>query len=512
MKLFTAAATLMSTLPACSGTGTGTSMCCVGDWTVSPGPYTKFDTSKQTAAENQARDVGCKTCCQGYNDGTKFGRPGTDLVFEVAAPGTFTAGYGVSGGAVAGGATLKVDFSQVQARLGANSVDTVYKRSTFDPVTWNKRTNTCAEGHAPGFRFGTFPISEMLGKVCTNAAGVVLSTKEWKNMFCNDGKGLNDGAKFDACFKELITLFGAYSSGGDSFACQQRELDSVNDKCRGQAQMCQGMVPSLVDGVLVSGKPDIEFEQDMVWKNEDDGLVIGQDWGMQKVFIGAQTVPGGRDDRCFHTDEDKMKGCTDTAVSENGIKFQLELNQNGMYPHGNTTYWDACTADGGNDGTCATCFAVAVTVDAGKFTVSNHASTGDAVSWTLKDASSGDAYDFVFAFESLYNRNGKGPSNFAKATVVTTTEDKSGSVHVCALKRDFDPSVSNPDVRFLYDPEVRVTKTAATSTPSASPTTSAPTTPGSGWDDRNSAKITTAGASFFIVSASSVLVALLGTR
>jgi len=467
------AATLLAALPMSKAI----SMCCVGDVAVAPGPYEAVDTSTLSADEFQRKDYGCETCCQGYASGTKYGRVGTDLVFEVESPGIFTAGYGAGpSSAVAGDATLRVEFSQEQVLLNAGSVSTVYKRSTFDPDGWNERTETCREGVAPGFRFGSFPLGTMIAPMCAHAAGVLRTAEAWDIMFCDNGNDPEPSVSYDGCYAELITKFGAYRADEDNYACSQETLDSIDAKCRGEPLMCQSYIPSLTDhGILVSGMTDIEFEQDMVWKNVSNGAVLGTDWGMQKVFIGAQTVPGGRDTRCFHTDEDKMTGCTDSTVSENGIKFQLELNQQGKYPHGESTFWDACTGD---DDTCATCFAVKVTVNEGDFAVTSHNASDEAVSWTLEDSETGETYDFTFAFESLYNRNDQGsggggneddgipvdaPTDFAKAIIVTTTEAKSGSVYVCAPKGDYDPSVSDSHTIFLYDPEVRVTKTTAPS-------------------------------------------------
>jgi len=447
------------------------SMCCVGDWDVAPGPYAGFDTSTNTPTENMEMDVGCKTCCQAYASGTRYGRLGTDLVFEVVTPGTFTVGYGTGDdGRVAGGATLLVEFSQEQVRLESNAdggVEKVYKRATFDPDSWNVNSGTCATGYDPGFRFGRHglpPTSSFLKDMCTNTKGVVRDEMTWQNMFCNDGNGFNDGSLFDECFASFSKAYTASFDPG--FLCEQSTIDSLDANCRGDEQMCGGidMEPFLQDGVLMSRTTDIEFEQDILWKNEADGSVIGTDWGMQKVFIGAQKVAGRRDSRCFHTDEDNMTGCTDTEVSENGIKFQLELNQQRRYPHGVETFWDDCTADGSDDDIlCATCFAVAITTQKGSLTVSSH-STGDGtVSWTLLDDANNDVYDLTYAFESLYNRNADGngidaPSNFAKARVLTDTSEDSGSVRVCALKRDYDPSESTGEAVFLYDPEVRVRK------------------------------------------------------
>merc|ERR1712238_557362 len=78
-----------------------------------------------------------------------------------------------------------------------------------------------------------------------------------------------------------------------------------------------------------------------------------------------------------------------------------ELNQQNRYPHGDENFWDDCNADGNG----------------------------------IDD-----------------------PSNFAKARVLTDTSDESGSVRVCALKMDYDPSESTGEAVFLYDPEVRVRK------------------------------------------------------
>ena len=276
MKL-AAAATLLAALPMSKAI----SMCCVGDVSVSPGPYKNVDTSTLSADEFQDKDYGCETCCQGYASGTKYGRPGTDLVFEVAAPGIFTAGYGAgAGGAVAGDATLRVEFSQEQVLLSGDSVDKVYKRSTFDPDAWNKRKGICGDGVAPGFRFGSFSLGKLIAPMCANAAGVVRDAAAWQSMFCNGGKDPEPSVSYDGCYAELVATYGLYGADKDNYSCSQETLDSIDAKCRGEPTMCLGNVPSLTDdGILVSGKTDIEFEQDMIWKDATSGTVLGQDWG-----------------------------------------------------------------------------------------------------------------------------------------------------------------------------------------------------------------------------------------
>ncbi|EOD22579.1 hypothetical protein EMIHUDRAFT_116672 [Emiliania huxleyi CCMP1516] len=434
------------------------SMCCVGDWSTAPGPYANFDTSTNTEEQNRDEDIGCATCCQPYGDSTLYGREGTDLIFEVKDSGTFTAGYGTGGGAVAGGATLEVQFSQRQVRLSRPlssddgeplEIAAVYKESKFDPSAW---ADTCRPGHDPGFRFGAFQSGTYFDGICG------LNATAWQELFCNDG---------------------AYIDHSDGESCA-----TVLQVLRDSSQACD-MLPSEIEA-----RSDIEFEQDMTWKDFTTGAVLGQAWGMQKVFIGEQTVLGYRDTRCFHTSSANLTGCTDAMVSPNGLKFQLELNQqdarqNLRYPAGSTDFWDACEVDGGTNDTCATCFAVAVAVDKGSLAVESYlASTSGTVAaqwlsglpdsttpflgWLLGDAATGDEYTFMFPFENLYNRNSNGngvnaPSDFAKGAVVANASEESGVVYVCAPRSDFDITSTDRDKAFLYDPQVITKKTSSVS-------------------------------------------------
>jgi hypothetical protein len=174
---------------------------------------------------------------------------------------------------------------------------------------------------------------------------------------------------------------------------------------------------------------------------------------MQKVYIGEQNVDTSRDTRCFHADEDDLNTCTDTQVSPNGIKFQLELNQQNGYPHGSSDFWNDCENDGGTDETCATCFLVEIDVDLGDLSLNLTWHTPMSTTWILEDKAKGLQYDFKYSFERVYNRNNN-KMDFAKGVTVTLLQATKGSIFMCAPKKDFD--LTQYGAVFLYDPEVTV--------------------------------------------------------